>query len=135
MAGLLVGYDVTPGIGLLLLPLWLVIALMMAVGLGLVVSGLAVRYRDVQHLVPLMSQLLLFASPIAYSVSSVPESLRSAFRLNPLAGLFEAVRWSLLRTGDLDVGQAVYAGGFAVAILCIGALIFTSLERDFADVI
>lgn len=135
MAALLVGYDVQPGYGLLLMPLWLVIALLMAVGVGFIVSGLAVRYRDVQHLVPLLTQLVLFASPIAYSIASVPESLRSVYRLNPLAGLFEAVRWSLLRTGQMDVGQAIYSGCFALGIFCVGAVVFTALERDFADVI
>lgn len=135
MAVLLVGYDVRPGYGILLMPLWLVIALMLSLGLGFAVAGLAVRYRDVQHLVPLLTQVLLFASPVAYSLSSVPESIRSVYQLNPLSGLFEAVRWSLLGVGELDVGQALYTGCFGVAMFVIGALAFSSLERDFADVI
>lgn len=135
MVGLLIGYGVAPGLGLLLLPVWLLLVLCLATGIGLVSAGLAVRYRDVQYAIGLLTQFLLFASPVAYALASVPKGIRTYYGLNPLSGLLEAFRWSLLGRGHLDVAQAAYAGVASVLILVVGAFAFSSLEREFADVI
>lgn len=135
MACLLVWYGVTPSLSILLLPLWLVLLLALATGIGLAAAGLAVRFRDVQHVVPVGLQFLLLTSPVAYSASAVPSSMRRIYDLNPLSGLLEGFRWSLLPHVDLNVGQSAGAGLVALLVLGLGAVVFASLERGFADVI
>lgn len=135
MAVLLAIGGVAPGLPLLLLPVWLVLVLVMALGAGLVAASLMVRYRDVQFVLPVVIQFALFASPVAYSLDAVPESARPWFGLNPLVGLLEAFRWSLL---DLDAphgGALAYSVVAAALLLVAGAALFTRMERQFADVI
>lgn len=135
MAVLMVIYGIAPGIGILLLPLWLALILMIAVGFGLFTSALMVTYRDVQYVLPVMTQMLLYASPIAYAVSAVPENLRAYYFLNPLSGLLEAFRWSMIGRGELNWGYVTYFAIFAVVVFVGGAFAFKKMERKFADVI
>ena len=135
MVVLMVAYHVAPGIGLLLLPLWLTLILLLSVGVGLYASALVVTYRDVQYVLPVLTQFLLYASPIAYAVSAVPTPLRAVYFLNPLSGLLEAFRWSLLGTGRLDPAQVGYSAGVSILVFLGGALSFQKRERKFADVI
>lgn len=121
--------------GLLLLPLWIGILLMLAVGIGLIASALSVSYRDVQYILPVFLQLLLYGSPIAYAVSAVPDKFRIWFYLNPLSGVLEAFRWSILGKGQLNWGPLAYAILVAAGLLLLGAFSFKSMERKFADVI
>src|SRR5262249_5518395 len=87
--------GVLPGFALLTLPVWLALLLLLALGIGLYAAALMARYRDVQYVLPVVTQFLLYASPVGYAVSAVPEHLRTAFFLNPLAGLLDAFRWSV----------------------------------------
>lgn len=135
MAVLMVIYGITPGIGILLIPLWLALILMIAVGFGLFTSALMVSYRDVQYVLPVVTQMLLYASPIAYAVSAVPENLRAYYFLNPLSGLLEAFRWSMIGRGELNWGYVAYSAAFAILIFIGGAFSFKKMERRFADVI
>jgi lipopolysaccharide transport system permease protein len=136
MAVLLVVYGVTPRFGpLLLLPLWLLLTLLLAVGIGLFSSALMVTYRDVQYVMPVLTQFLLYASPVAYSVTAVPKHLHLFYALNPLSGLIEAFRWSLLGTGALTSGQVAYSAIVAIAVFTFGAFSFRAMEERFADVI
>ena len=120
---------------MLLLPVWLGLVLMLAVGLGLMASALMVSYRDVQHILPVFTQMLLYASPVAYRTEAVPAGLRPVFAANPLTGLLEGFRWSLLGTGELRWGWAAYSAAAAVIALLAGLLTFKRMERRFADVI
>ena len=124
-----------PGPEVLLLPLWLALPAMLALGLGLGAATLAVQYRDVQHVLPVATQMLLYASPVAYAVSAVPEGLRAVYRLNPLAAPLEAMRWSLLGTAPPEWGWIGYSAAVSVLVLVLGALFFAARERRFADVI
>ena len=147
MAVLMAIYRVVPGWGLLLLPLWMALTLILAVGCGLYLSALMVSYRDVQYVVPVMMQFLLYASPVAYSVATVlnrvggklsPETAKwatYAFLANPMSGLLEAFRWSLLGGQTPVWGAVVYAGLCSVAVFVGGAFAFKRMERRFADVI
>lgn len=135
MAVLMAAYGVTPGLGLLLLPVWLLLMLLLALGVGLYASALMVSYRDVQYVLPVVVQLALYASPVAYAVSAVPENLRGWYLLNPLAVLLEGFRWSLLGRGELNAGLVAYAAVMAVAVFVAGAFVFRRMERRFADVI
>jgi lipopolysaccharide transport system permease protein len=135
MAVLLLKYQIFPGIGILLLPVWLLLILALAVGLGLFAAALTVTYRDVQYIVPVLMQLLLYATPVAYAVSNVPKRFHTLFFLNPLSGLIEAFRWSLLGHGHLPAWMIAYSVAFSLAALLAGALYFVRVERRFADVI
>lgn len=135
MGALLVGFRVAPGPGLVLLPVWLGLVLLLAVGLGLFASAWMVSYRDVQHVLPILVQFVMYASPVAYAVSVVPETLRPVFILNPLSGLLEAFRWSLLGQARLDWGSVGYSAVVACAVFVRGAYEFRRMEQRFADVI
>lgn len=135
MAVLLVATSTTPGWGLVLLPVWLLLVLMLSSGLGLLMASLAVRYRDINYVLPVLVQFLLYASPVAYALTAVPHSLRPYFIANPLTGLLEAFRWSLLGTGSLHASYVLYSAGFAIVALVVGWWAFDRMERSFADVI
>jgi lipopolysaccharide transport system permease protein len=117
------------------LPIWLGVLVMLAFGLGLIGATLSVRFRDVQHITPVFVQILFYASPVAYQVSAVPEKWRGLFLLNPLAQLFEGLRWSLLGEGYMNPVTFLYAALVAVIVFWLGVLIFRRAEREFADVI
>jgi lipopolysaccharide transport system permease protein len=135
MVVLMVGYGITPGWGVLLLPLWLILLVALALGIGVYTSALTVRYRDLQYVVPVLLQMLLYASPVAYSVSAVPDRLRVLYFLNPMSGLLEAFRWSLLGRGQLDWTHVIYSSSWVVVVSFGGALAFKKMEHKFADVI
>ena len=132
---LMIAYHVVPGVGLLLLPVWLLLTLVLAVGIGLYASALMVSYRDVQYVLPVITQFLLYASPVAYALSSVPPQYKMFFTLNPLTGLLEGFRWSLLGRGALDVNSVLYAAVVSMLVFVGGAFAFKRMERKFADVI
>ena len=127
--------GVAPGAALATFPLWLALALAAGLGIGLIASALMVRYRDVQYIVPAGMQLLLFASPVAYALAAVPADARTLYELNPLAGLVEGFRWSLLDTVAPSMGLTIYAVATSLAILVVGVLVFHRMEKGFADVI
>lgn len=137
LAVLMPAWGVAPGLGLLLLPLWLFLILLLAVGSGLITSALTVSYRDVQYILPVLTQFLLYASPVAYSVNQVPQSYRAAYFLNPLSALLEAFRRSLLGPagGELHWGYLAYSAALCIAVFVIGLYSFKRMERRFADVI
>lgn len=120
---------------MLLLPAWLAAILLLAAGIGMYLAALMVRYRDVQHALPVLMQFALYASPVGYAISAVPPGLRRWFLLNPMAGLLEGFRWSLVGGPAPDAGRVAYALAFVAASLVIGAVAFRRMEREFADVI
>jgi len=127
--------GVWAGPAVLTFPLWLSLMVALALGLGLVFSSLMVRYRDVQYVLPVAVQLLLYASPVAYEVSSVPESARWAFAINPLTGVLEGLRWSALGTSAPSLGSVAYSVVVSFLVLTAGILTFSRMERQFADVV
>jgi lipopolysaccharide transport system permease protein len=128
-------YGILPGPGILLMPVLLLLLILLAVGLGLYTSALMVEFRDLQYAIPVLLQFLLYASPIAYSVSAVPEHLRFWYMLNPISALLEAFRWSLLNRGELNWGGLGYSAAIVVAVFIFGTFAFKRMERRFADVI
>nr|WP_283250921.1 ABC transporter permease [Rhabdothermincola salaria] len=132
---LLVATGVHPGLGVLTLPLWFLLVLALALGVGLAAGALMVRYRDVQYILPVAVQFLLFASPVAYTLASVPEGSRIFFELNPLTGLLEGMRWALIGTPRPSLVLAAWSAGAALAVFAAGIAIFSRMERAFADVI
>jgi lipopolysaccharide transport system permease protein len=135
MAVLMAINDVTPTLNLLTLPAWLILMLMFGLGVGFVAGALMVSYRDVVQILPVAVQMLLYISPVAYSLEAVPADLQSVFSLNPLVGVLEGFRWALLSTTELELGRTAYSVGMAVVVLVGGVLVFRRLERRFADVV
>jgi len=135
MLVLLFAHHIPLTTNILYLPLWLVLSQLLATGIGLYVSALMVSYRDVQYVLPVATQLLLYASPIAYAGAAVPEHLRDYYYLNPLAPLLDAFRWSLLGTGEIAINGLVYSATICVLAFIAGAFAFKRMERLFSDVI
>ena len=135
MIALMVINHVVPGPALLLLPVWLLLVVGLSLGVGLYTSALMVSYRDVQYILPIITQFLLYASPVAYSAALVPTKYKLIFELNPLTGLLEAFRWSLLGTAHPAWGSVIYAAVVTVLVFILGAFSFKKMERKFADVI
>jgi len=127
--------GVPPGAAVVTFPIWLLLFVMLGLGLGMSSGALMVRYRDVGYVLPLLVQLLLFLSPVAYQLSAVPQSKLWLYELNPLAGLLEGFRWAVLGTTAPSTGLVVYSTIASVALFVIGLVIFNRMERGFADVI
>lgn len=135
LGGMMAWAEVAPGLAILAVPLWVLALAMLALGLGLIGSALMVSYRDVQHILPVGVQLLLYASPVAYSASNVPERFLALYYLNPLAPLLEGLRASLLGTPMPPTNAIAWGATVALGTFVLGAAVFRRLERRFADVI
>jgi lipopolysaccharide transport system permease protein len=135
MVGFMIYYHLVPGWGLLLFPLAMLVLLAMAMGFGIIAASLAVRYRDIQYIVPLFVQLMMYASPVGYSATAVPALIKPYYDLNPLVAPIEIMRWSLVGVGQVDRGGLLYSTAVATAALLIGLIVFRRTERKFADVI
>jgi lipopolysaccharide transport system permease protein len=135
LAGLLVWYGIVPGAGIVLLPLLVAQALVLALAIGLWASALNVQYRDVQFALPFALQAMLFASPVAYSAALVPQGpWRTVYGLNPLVGVIQGFRWALL--GAEPPGPLAWLSAVVTLALLIGGLFFFKrMEDSFADVI
>src|SRR5271157_1149277 len=130
-------YRVWPGWGIVFLPVWLLILVVLALGLGLMTSSWMVRYRDVAHVIPVALQLGLFISPVAWSMTNTKLSERFLWvlRLNPLTSLLEAFRWSLFGRSAPPLAAVAYSLVVALAVFWTGMMVFKQQERSFADVI
>jgi lipopolysaccharide transport system permease protein len=129
-------YGLSPSLASLCwVPLFVLLALVMALAAGLWLSALNVRFRDIQHLIPFLIQFWLFATPVVYPSSLVPARWRALYALNPMVGVVDGFRWALLGTGD-PPGTALAMSGFgALVVLAAGALFFRRVEKTFADVV
>jgi lipopolysaccharide transport system permease protein len=130
-------YRVWPGWGIVFLPVWLLILVVLAFGLGLMTSAWMVRYRDFVHIIPVMLQLGLFISPVAWSTtnSKLSEKFLWILRMNPIASLLEAFRWSLFGRAAPPLSALAYSLVTAIAVFWMGMMVFKQQERSFADVI
>ena len=128
-------YGVVPGWPILLLPLFVAGAMLTAFAVGVWMTALNVRYRDIGLLIPFVVQIWMYASPIAYSVSLVPVPLRWVYSLNPLVGVIEGFRWALLGKAPPDPGPTALSFLIVVLLLVTGLAYFRRTERDFADII
>jgi lipopolysaccharide transport system permease protein len=128
-------YRVAPGWALVTAPLWLGVLLMIAMGVGLMAAALSVSYRDVQYILPVFVQILLYASPVAYAVSAVPANLRVFYYVNPLTAPLEGLRGAILGGAMPGWQGAAWSVGAAVGLMGVGLMSFKRMERRFADVI
>jgi lipopolysaccharide transport system permease protein len=133
--GLMLVYRLPFSATLLAVPVLLLIQVLLTLGVVLIASAVNVFYRDVRFLVPLGMQLWMYATPIIYPVSLVPEWLRPVYMLNPMAGLIEAYRAVALRGTWPDWGTLAPAAGIALVLFALGYVYFKRVEWQFADII
>jgi lipopolysaccharide transport system permease protein len=135
LLGMMLFYGIRPTPALWTLPLFILLALITALAVGLWLAALNVKYRDVGYIIPFLAQLWLYASPVAYPTSLVPERWRLLFSLNPMAGVIDGFRWALLGTATLDWRVLAISCLIVVVILFSGLAYFNRTEEVFADVI
>lgn len=128
-------YSITPTWGVIALPILLILAAATALGVGLWLAALNVRYRDIGYVIPFLIQCWLYASPVAYPVSLVPEKWRLLYSLNPMVGVIEGFRWALLRKEHVAFNTMVVSGLVVLVVLVSGIIFFKRMETKFADVV
>jgi lipopolysaccharide transport system permease protein len=135
LLGMMVWYRIIPTWGLLLLPFLVILALMAALSIGIWLSAINVRYRDVGHAIPFMIQIWMFASPVAYSISAIPQKWHFLYSLNPMTGVIEAFRWALLGKAQPDFVAIGITVVMTIVLLLGGIVYFKRMEETFADVV
>lgn len=129
---MMIYYGMIPTLNVIWLPIFLLLALATSLGVGLWTSALNAKYRDIQYVVPFMIQIWMFASPVVYASSMIPAQYQFLYGLNPMAGVIEGFRWSLLGTNA--PGMVILASVIvSVVILVSGAFYFRRMEKTFAD--
>ena len=134
LLAMMVYYGFAPTINVIFLPPFILLALATSLGVGLWLSALNVKYRDFQYTVPFLIQIWMFASPVVYSSSLVPASLRVWYGLNPMAGVIEGFRWALLGTGAPSA-MVLVSVGMVILILVSGMFYFRRMEQYYADIV
>jgi lipopolysaccharide transport system permease protein len=134
LAAMMAWYGVAPGAAIVALPLCLAALVALALGAGLLLAALNVKYRDVTHVSGLLTQLWMFASPVAYPSSLVPGRWRWAYALNPMSGIVDSFRWAVL-DGPAPGPELLLSVASGVALVATGIWHFQRTERQFADVI
>ncbi len=135
LGGLMVIYHVKPSMAAAWLPVFLLMTIATALSVGLWLSALNVKFRDVRYLIPFLTQFWMYATPVAYPSSLVPEPWREWYGLNPMAGVVEGFRWALLGKSG-DPGLLVWVSVAAVLLLLTGGLYyFRRTEATFADIV
>lgn len=135
VAGLMAYYRVELTWTAVYLPLLVVLQAMVALGVALLAAAINVFFRDIRFIVPLVTQVWMYASPVVYPLSEVPERFRPYYLLNPMAGIIDGYRRALLHGQPPDVGALAIAAGMALGLLAVGYLFFKRVEMTFADII
>jgi len=129
-------YGILPGADVLMLPVFVLLALITALSVGIWMAALNVRYRDIGYIVPLLVQLWFFATPVAYPIGELPEKWRIFYSLNPMVGVVEGFRWSLVPTTSTPDFRIIGMSSVVlIALLFAGIVYFKQMERTFADVV
>jgi lipopolysaccharide transport system permease protein len=129
------GSQVQPNIWILLTPVLLFMLAGLGLGFGIIVSSMTTRYRDLRFLVSFGVQLWMYATPVIYPVSTIPERFRPLIRANPLTPIVEAFRYAYLGGGEVNIINLLYSFGFMLVVLIIGILIFNRIEATFMDTV
>ena len=135
MAALMVWYGFMPGIQILTLPLWVGLAFLAAIGPGLFITALNVKYRDFRYVIPFVVQFGLYISPVGFRSDVVPEQWRLLYSLNPMVGVIDGFRWCIGAEPSLHVGALAISVVTAVILFGLGIRFFRQTEKGFADVI
>ena len=135
LVGMMLYYGMTPTFNVIWLPFFLLLSFVTSLGVSLWLSAMYVQFRDVRHIIPFLTQLWLFATPIAYPSSLLSEPWRTIYGMNPMAGVVEGFRWALLGIGQTPGPIILVSSMTAVALLFSGAFYFRRMEKTFADVV
>ncbi len=135
LVALLLFFGMAPGLTMLLVPVFVALAVLTALSIGVWLSALDVQYRDVRYVIPFLVQMWLFATPVVYPASLLPEKYRLLYGLNPMVGVVEGFRWAVVGSGEPPT-LLLAASGLVVLTLFVGGLYyFRHMESTFADVI
>jgi len=134
LVGFMVWYRFVPGWEILALPLLILILLLCSLGLGMILSAMAVQYRDVKHAISFMVQLLMYAAPVVYPASKVPDNYLFWYSLNPMVGVIEGFRSALLSTHPMPWNLVIEGGVVSLVLFIFGTYYFRRMEKVFADV-
>lgn len=128
-------WGIVPTVAIFTLPFFILLVIATALAVGLWLSALNVQYRDVRYMLPFLSQFWLFATPIAYPSSLIPEPWRALYGLNPMAGVVEGFRWALLGTTSNTTSLLIVSMVIVTVLLVSGLAYFRRMERTFADIV
>ena len=135
LLALMIHYGISPTSALWTIPIFVLLAVVSALAVGLWLSAVNVQYRDVRYIIPFVAQLWFFVSPVAYPSSIVPESWRWLYALNPMAGVIEGFRWALLGKTEGPGSELVLSFAVVVVLFVGGLYYFRRVEKTFADVV
>jgi lipopolysaccharide transport system permease protein len=132
---LAIGAAVHPNITLLLLPLLIAIMGFMGLGLGMLISAMTTKYRDLQNLVTFGVHLFMYATPVIYPISTIPEKYRWIILANPMTGIIETFKYGFLGIGTFNWYYLAYSAGFTLGVFLLGLAIFNRTEKNFMDTV
>jgi len=136
LIGLMVWYNFVPSWSILYLPLFLILAFLTAMGAGLFIAALNVKYRDFKYIVPFVVQFGMYISPVGFSSNVVPEKWRFLYSLNPMVGVIDGFRWSILGgESQIYLPGLMLSIGLIIVLLFLGIWYFRKMEKTFADII
>ncbi len=128
-------FGIKIGLSILFIPFFIILALLSSLSVGILFSALNVKFRDIRHLMPFLTQVWFFATPIVYSHEIIPEKFRLIMRINPMTGVVEGFRWSLLNKGSVDFQAILFSVIIVSFLIFVGLLYFSKVEREFADIV
>lgn len=132
---MIVGADIHPNINVLLIPVLVILIAGLGLGFGIIISSLTTKYRDLTHLVTFGVSLWMYATPIIYPLSEIPDKYRLFVLANPMTPIVETFKASLLGVGEINYFHLLYSFGFTVFVLVVGVLIFNKVEKSFMDTV
>lgn len=135
LLGMMGYYRIIPTIAIFTLPFFVLLAIATALAVGIWFSALNVRYRDVRYTIPFLTQFWLYATPIAYPVSMVPDRWQALYAINPMAGVVEGFRWALLGQEHIRFDVLVVSVFAVLVVLISGLQYFRRMEESFADIV
>jgi lipopolysaccharide transport system permease protein len=136
LIGMMLAFGIAPTANILWLPLFLLLAFITALGVGLWLSALNVEYRDIRYMVPFLTQFWMFISPVVYPSSLIADDLlRILYGLNPMVGVLDGFRWAILGEGAAPGPMVAVSAAVAALLLVSGTFYFRRMERNFADVV
>jgi lipopolysaccharide transport system permease protein len=136
LVGLMIWYHVTPSWSILFLPFFLFLAILTSLGAGIYVAALNVKYRDFKYIVPFVVQFGLYVSPVGFSSNLVPEKWRLLYSINPMVGIIDGFRWSILGgKSQIYLPGMILSIAFILFLLILGIVYFRKMEKSFADII
>lgn len=129
------GYEINSNAYILLTPFLILLMAGLGLGFGIMVSSLTTKYRDLTFLIGFGVQLLMYATPVIYPVSSVPDKYKWIVNLNPMTSIIDTFRYAFLGAGELNVNGLVYTSIFMIVILSLGIVVFNRVEKTFMDTV